>query len=338
MYIRYFIFFALLFSTGCPQNVQPSNSSNYPQKFIMPYLKSNMKPASENFRLEQEEMAAAGRNLWTEQPRPESSRRFMTWNVYGGKNSSDHFDIASQINVIEKIAPDVLALQEDIPHGIWEHLNKSQYTAIHFGLADGHLGNALAIRNTCQLLGHITVIPLPRGPKQAAEKRNALSARLRVGNSHIRVITTHLDVWDNTGATRLAQLAAIHVYLTSLPADDHTLVVFMGDLNALDKQLLDKFDHAFPHLQLRIKTEQQDRERGITTPTPYEEIAFIRQSMGFSEVYNLLNIFGPWSTSKFGRRIDYIFLKGEKERLQNAYVYFTAASDHLPVVADIHAS
>ena len=123
--------------------------------------------------------------------------RVMTWNVHGTFNLNPRFDIDGVCAVIEKWAPDIVALQEvdsrgrsdDVFGRLADSVGEHRVEARSIIAEDGHYGQVLLSR-----------WPFAAEPKiadvsyQEREPRRAISARVRFPIGEVTVIATHLGL------------------------------------------------------------------------------------------------------------------------------------------------
>jgi len=135
------------------------------------------------------------------------------------------------LDVLEELAPDVVALQEaDRRFGqrqaaIPQHLlaERGRYRAVPFDVRHGSLGwhgNAILVGQGVDI-ERCQTLHLP-----ALEPRGAVMADLRIGNARLRVVGMHLDL---SGLWRRRQARAILHHLDSQAEALPT--VMMGDMN-----------------------------------------------------------------------------------------------------------
>jgi hypothetical protein len=131
--------------------------------------------------------------------------RVMTWNVHGTFNLNPHFDIDGVCAIIEKWAPDVVALQEvdsrgrtdDVFGRLADSVGEHRVEARSIIAEDGHYGQVLLSRWPFVAEPRITDVSyLEREP------RRAISARVRFPIGEVTVIATHLglSVRERTGS------------------------------------------------------------------------------------------------------------------------------------------
>jgi endonuclease/exonuclease/phosphatase family metal-dependent hydrolase len=133
--------------------------------------------------------------------------------------------------------------------------------------------------------------------------------------SQLHVFGLHLDVYDEAGTARLKQAQQVISKIGTLEN-----VVIAGDLNSLRRR-----DYCTADWE---KIVEHDKLRGVAADC--KTIDFL-EANGFSDCFAM----DPPSCSTWsGRRVDFLLLKGAIESKQ-AFVVHSAASDHIPIVADL---
>jgi len=148
--------------------------------------------------------------------------------------------------------------------------------------------------------------------------RYAIKADILINNKIIKILGTHLDVYDETEELRLRQTKKI------IENIDNSFLIF-GDPNALRKKDYDKKTLDF------IKESNEYRD----VDTVYKVTNFL-ESNGFTDSFvksvNTCPIVSVWSY----RRVDYIYIGNEfNYKVIFSGIYPTLASDHYPIYCDI---
>jgi endonuclease/exonuclease/phosphatase family metal-dependent hydrolase len=151
--------------------------------------------------------------------------RIMTWNVHGTFNLNPHFDIDGVCAIIERWAPDIVALQEvdsrgrsdDIFGRLADAVGEHRVEARSIVAEDGHYGQALLSRWPFAAEPKITDVSY-----QEREPRRAISASVRCPLGEITVIATHLGLSMHE---RYAQARAI------VDLIDKRRSIVLGDFN-----------------------------------------------------------------------------------------------------------
>jgi endonuclease/exonuclease/phosphatase family metal-dependent hydrolase len=123
--------------------------------------------------------------------------RIITWNVHGTFNLNPHFDLDGVCAIIEKWAPDIVALQEvdsrgrsdDVFGRLADSVGEHRVEARSIIAEDGHYGQVLLSRWPFAAEPKITDVSY-----QEREPRRAISARVRLPIGEVTVIATHLGL------------------------------------------------------------------------------------------------------------------------------------------------
>jgi endonuclease/exonuclease/phosphatase family metal-dependent hydrolase len=151
--------------------------------------------------------------------------RIMTWNVHGTFNLNPRFDLDCVCAIIEKWAPDVVALQEvdsrgrsdDVFSRLADSVGEHRVEARSIVAEDGHYGQVLLSRWPFAAEPKITDVSY-----QEREPRRAISACVRFPIGEVTVIATHLGLSIHE---RYAQARAL-VDLIDKPRS-----IVLGDFN-----------------------------------------------------------------------------------------------------------
>lgn len=237
----------------------------------------------------------------------------MTYNIRSALNHPER--LAALAEVIERVDPDVLALQEvDRDTVRSDHTDQTAWLAAQLGLPhhefipatpwEGGGEYGIALLSRFKLNGSSTrqlyVETGPDVPHSATEPRALAAARINVGGREVHVFNTHLGL---TGKQRSKQLQEIAAVIASVPAGTPT--VLLGDLNASPE------DPELAPVQALLADALQD--------VPIAERGTCPQGVPLAEA----------------AAIDYILFSAASLRVLDAFVLpdGTGASDHNPVVA-----
>jgi endonuclease/exonuclease/phosphatase family metal-dependent hydrolase len=160
---------------------------------------------------------------WT--PLVTDTIRIMTWNVHGTFNLNPHFDLDGVRAIIEKWAPDIVALQEvdsrgrsdDVFGRLADSVGEHRIEARSIVAEDGHYGQVLLSRWPFAAEPKITDVSY-----REREPRRAISACVRFPIGEVTVIATHLGLSIHE---RYAQARAL-VDLIDRPRS-----IVLGDFN-----------------------------------------------------------------------------------------------------------
>ena len=155
--------------------------------------------------------------------------------------------------------------------------------------------------------------------------RHAVVVQLR--DLDMCVTGLHLDVYDESGKTRLRQLQQLQQVLEELkPAP--AVCVLAGDFNAVRRK--DYTEEEF------TKIRNHDRERDVLTEVKTTD--FVQNTMKFVDCFDWAKQRPPVCSTWSGRRIDYALLKAQQEdtiQVTNAFYWPCTSSDHIPIGCDI---
>lgn len=154
--------------------------------------------------------------------------RLMTWNIHGAVGRNPRFDLARVVELIQRHAPDIVALQEiDSRRGLecgdpfmvlQQALGCHGVGAKTITTADGEYGQALFSRWPMRDCEVRDISYLEREP------RRAIRSEIDTPSGPLRVIATHLGL---SLGERRSQAAA----LLDLIGDTPAVTVVMGDFN-----------------------------------------------------------------------------------------------------------
>lgn len=164
-------------------------------------------------------------------------------------------------------------------------------------------------------------------PLTAYGKRGLLELRVLLPSGPFTVYVTHLD--HRSEPVRLEQWAAAHAWLQRDRGRPHLL---LGDLNALAAS-----DYAAPGAWERLVAYQAAQG----WPHPAFDLVDQVLKAGYADAYALCGAAATFPAHEPERRIDYIFLpRNWMDALVScrriASPATATASDHLPVLAELH--
>lgn len=233
--------------------------------------------------------------------------RVLCYNIHYGQGMDGKYDVARLAEVIKRLQPDLVALQEiDVwvkrsgrVHQIQE-LAKLTGLQARFGPTQhyegGLFGNGVLTRLP---ILDVLIQPLPyteSSPEKVTYPRAAVAVTVRLADgSPLRFISTHFQ--HNVPEDRLAEAIAINKHFAK--PDDAIPTILAGDMNATPK--------AAPILELEKQWKNAiDQQASPSAPSP-----------------------------KPTSRIDYIFYRNapKLELLKTEVIPEKMASDHRPVFA-----
>lgn len=255
--------------------------------------------------------------------KPANAIRIATYNVHFWNNAdSTNVDPKKILKNVKEVQADIIGLQEVrlLPEeqASIEDFKKSLGLSSHFchatnmvGPFDNMLLSKLPMENVVKL-----------DLKDKSEGRCAIIATITTPLGKIDISSVHLDVHDDTGGERVAE---INILLDTLKARTGSFVAQMiiGDMNAIN------VDEISPFELKRLKAAH---------PTSTIEIPIFKQR-GFLDSFFMLDVAAPMATTWASRRVDYIFTKDSSElKPIGCYVYHSDASDHRIIICDFIAA
>jgi endonuclease/exonuclease/phosphatase family metal-dependent hydrolase len=151
--------------------------------------------------------------------------------------------------------------------------------------------------------------------------RHAVQVQTHQGE--LEIFGIHLDVYDESGATREKQIQQI-IKLSEASETTKNCCIIAGDVNAVRRK--DYSDEQWEKLQ------QHDKLRNVVLDSGATDLI---EAAGFVDCFEACGKTPPLCTTWSGRRIDFIFVKSEKFQVTQAFVYHCASSDHIPVITDL---
>jgi endonuclease/exonuclease/phosphatase family metal-dependent hydrolase len=258
--------------------------------------------------------------------------RLVCFNVHNGfADASDRkCTFAQTIEWLRGQAPDVVCFQEVSWRFVSQaHVEKEIRTKL--GLQHIVYGYAATLygvffgQMTCSRfpIAHEENLALKPDPMEG-EGRSALITQLTLDSgATLTVLNTHLDAWDDTDKTRLAQAKQILAHVKKMrKTAPHTAVLLVGDFNSVRAEDLDLTAEDF---------EEQAREHLV--------LNHLMAKGGAQDVFDRLGVRAenprprgnPW-------RIDFAWLLPPHDAIQVTAARFAAEakmSDHFPIVTNL---
>jgi len=254
--------------------------------------------------------------------KPQDHLRIMSYNVHGFKNGKNQDKFQQILDVIKKIDPDILVIQEVYVYKRGESRSQDQIAESLMSLGFPEIKfsksgiNAICSKfpSECEQID-LQVDPVRR------LSRNALICKFPQYPDLI-LAGTHLDPFDESGKTRMRQIEHMYCELR-VPENKDKQILIVGDFNSLRRADYESDEWA--------QTVMTGIKRGIY---PIEDVVpwLESESQGFSDSFSQTNkriSVSVWS----GRRVDYIM--GSNVRFSDSNVLKTTVSDHYPIFADI---
>ena len=250
----------------------------------------------------------------------------MTFNIHMWKNSYNIDSFDYQLDLIKKINPDILFLQE----ATWQDKNddkikkfiKLDYKYFILSNNDYYKND----NNEYIYYGNILFSKLPiiyyeiisLNIDYLPEKHSCIYANI----NNIHIFGCHLDVYDNSDKSRLLQLTNIFKKTKKLQYNN---IILLGDFNLLNKYQLT--DSEWNYIQ------KHDLLRNVHSKSEAIDIIYYNN---FSDIYDYLSKKPPKFSCCYDRRIDYIFINNNTNlNLYDINIVYTNVSDHLPLILDI---
>lgn len=239
--------------------------------------------------------------------------RIMTYNVHFWRNPENtQGAMQKMMEVIFKVNPDILILQEVSPNegfaqgkyftnstamNLLKSLGFTEFSACNT-VPQGWFGNVIAGKKKFLDIKRFAFKGQKEG--QAEARCYTVAQAMLPTNDNVYIYGTHLEVRDD-GTIRLAQIQEIMARINQYLPNSNVLVA--ADFNAT-------------------------RKSGAVQQL---------QAAGYKDCFTYMGWQHPTFTTWAGTEIDFIFLSPKWHLpLAGCYVYYDAASDHLPVIMDIN--
>lgn len=247
-----------------------------------------------------------------------STLKVMTYNIHNG-----FFDESDVINTFEQMTKWLVHNQMDVicfQEVSWRTITQSEfttkmkklgYTYILLAQASdlyGWFGQAICSRLPFE---EKYVIDLDKGNQE--EGRSAAMVTLENG---ITIVNTHLDVWDKSGKTRIAQIKQIRKIIEKKKLKG----LLCGDFNCTREK-----DYTVEQLA-NIKK----------FPVEYkQDFQALKEISDYPDVFDIVNRKAGFTHLAAPIRIDYMFVFGSEEQIevQSVTKYNVRYSDHYPLSA-----
>jgi endonuclease/exonuclease/phosphatase family metal-dependent hydrolase len=250
----------------------------------------------------------------------------------------DRFD--ETWSVITQLNPDILVLQEVSLDERTEMISH-KLRCLGFCLSDDwiqhqtHSFDAGEHRLTNLIATRMSIRASAKNFEHEALGYVRAEVSLSSGNTVV-IYGVHLDVSDSTENIRLREM---HELLTCAVQDiqEKKQVIIAGDLNSIDMSTYD-LNNSHGVAVRDLITLHYRMYAGGTEKTVPQLVTSLWKSVGFVDSFALAEQPGPLWTSWWGGRTDYVLCSPQlKQMIHGNYVYYTSASDHLPIVVDLIA-
>lgn len=256
------------------------------------------------------------------------SIRILTYNVHGFRDVLKQDSKDEIFSIIKKIDADIVVLEEFTLYGYQALINFEESVKLlkTFGYKDfmtdtknyNMLASKIELKNpVVEYLGKDPYHMCPR---------YCMIAEIEFNNQKICIVGTHLDVYDNSGETRVKQINIILKKIIDRKIGDDGKIIIVGDFNCLRAD--DYTEEEISHI-LRA-----DLKRGIkdTSNKDMIDAVHVLEGNDFIEASAQLGVrlsCSVWAN----RRCDYIY--GKNITFQSLNMVKNASSDHYPYYADI---
>lgn len=243
--------------------------------------------------------------------------RIATFNIQMWMDCDKNNNTNQVFETIEKINADVICLQEVLSYKNKLSVEMLEKNLKNLGYKYHKMCTSIGI-NIIASKYEITKSSVLKLHKSPRVNRYALYCNINVNNKNIDIVTTHLDVFDESEEIRLKQITEI--------IDKYgNEIILLGDFNSLQK-----CDYTEEYWN---KIINDDKKRNVISQT---RVSDYLNSVDMVDCYTKINpdeqVISVWSM----RRVDYIFMnKKTKYKILDCFLYPSLASDHLPMVVDI---
>ncbi|XP_050714814.1 tyrosyl-DNA phosphodiesterase 2-like [Eriocheir sinensis] len=157
---------------------------------------------------------------------------FMTWNLDGLDEKNLKKRTKAVARTIEKEKPDIVFLQEVVPHTCHYLEDLLPQYLFLMGDTDDYFTATLLQRTTVHFDGQ-TVVPFAN----TSMGRNLLCVEAHIGDLKLHLYNSHLESTAEFASQRVAQLKLAFGKVKDSPAEVTT--IFAGDLNLRDKEVVE---------------------------------------------------------------------------------------------------
>lgn len=270
--------------------------------------------------------------------------RIATYNVHFWTDSLRKRSYEDILNVITSIDADILMLQEVRLFSTKEAQKiKNDFESIGYMFqvfmpmknwskkeGDG-FGNMLLSKYRFLQLPIKKVYDVDQNK---GEERNFINVVIKLPDNNIlSVYGTHLDVWDGSGVIREQEVQEL---IAAAKKDTNANIVLAADWNAIRDR--DYQYQVAGNLVWDLQTDIFMQREGLSLKLkgiPTRALSYIEES-GFRDCFTRAGLVGPKYTVWTGTVVDFLFCSPLWSLpISGSYLYFSAASDHLPVIMDI---
>jgi endonuclease/exonuclease/phosphatase family metal-dependent hydrolase len=146
-------------------------------------------------------------------------------------------------------------------------------------------------------------------------------------NKIVSVYSTHLEVFDTDESIRLEQITELIQFIEQTGQKN---VLIGGDFNSIRKLDYEYYTHGKYVWDLLLA-----ENRRLNFQTQQKALNALSKA-GFTDSFTHANLPRPKFTVWSGLVVDFIFLSKHWDiPIDGCYIFYTAASDHLPVIVDL---
>jgi endonuclease/exonuclease/phosphatase family metal-dependent hydrolase len=261
-------------------------------------------------------------------------------NAWTGFNQCGNFDVI--LATIENVKADILILQEvNWDKSQWNDLSNSEIIQKFEALGYKYniFGEAAKIYGAP--FGNVIFSKYPFEKSVSAkynvikngEDRSYVHVSIELSPGHkISIFGTHLDVFDESGAIRKQQIEILTKKIDELKIDKNILVAAdFNEVRECDYQYNVEGKSVWEMLKTDNKTRDNKTRDNQTPVTVAEHLT----KSGYIDCFSKSNFPAPKFTVWSGTMVDFIYLKNWDLDIVGCYVYYSAASDHIPVIMDV---
>lgn len=269
----------------------------------------------------------------------DESVRVATYNVHMWKDAHGAKNFDAIMNTISQVNADVLVLQEVLMFDkeyIMKRLKELGYvhtsagrTATFGGTFFGNMVVSKYPFNTSASL----IKTYDADQKYPGERRCYIKSTVQLPqNKEITVYGTHLDVYDETENLRTQEIQE----LIADSAHSKTPCIIAADYNAVRKK---DYQYEVNGKSVWAMLNESNKKR-TGMPTQTRALETLEQH-NFVDSFTSNNQQNPRATVWSGTAVDFLYLNDAWQKqnadlsLGKSYVYYSSASDHLPILMDM---
>jgi endonuclease/exonuclease/phosphatase family metal-dependent hydrolase len=246
--------------------------------------------------------------------------RVMTWNVQMFKDYKQNFRMNDMFALLINSNADVVFLCEALFNSDYRQQFDSYVKTTHFKyieFVNPKYGINLVLSK--HPIVKKQIISLPKDPiKNQSRYGIAVSIKINESANLLKIVGTHLDVYDETENTRKQQIDQIMKLI------DHEYII-LGDFNSLRQSDYSK------HMWDRIVSD--DLVRHVNTQN---QVTHSIESNGWVDSFVICNKTPPTVSVWSMRRVDYIYIgQHTPHKIVDTNIHVTNISDHFPIYVDL---